>query len=112
MIRMLLMLLPLAACAPAGPDPRGVARDETLLVVTASGRNETRPDEARLSLGVTSRAATSEAASADNAAKMRRVTEALAGFGVRPDDLQTRNLQLQRIGYGPERGRYQAENVV
>jgi uncharacterized protein len=112
MIRPLLLLLPLAACARHVPDPRGVDRDETLLVVTATGRNETRPDEARLTLGVSSRAPTSEAASAANAAKMRRVTDALARLGVKPDDLQTRNLQLQRIGYGPERGQFQAENTV
>jgi uncharacterized protein YggE len=31
---------------------------------------------------------------------------------VRPDDLQTRNLSLQRIDYGPERGRFRADNII
>ena len=47
-------LPPLAACQPAAPDPRGVDRDETLLTVSATGRADTRPDEARLQLGVQS----------------------------------------------------------
>ena len=43
---------------------------------------------------------------------MDRVAAALARLGVRPDDLQTRNLSLQRIDYGPERGRFRADNVL
>lgn len=105
-------LLALSACQPAAPDPRGVDRDETLLTVSATGRAETRPDEARLSLGVSSRAGTSAEAMRLNAEKMNRVTAALARLGVKPDDLQTRNLQLQRVDYGPERGSFRAENVV
>ena len=40
------------ACQPAAPDPRGVDRGETLLTVSATGRAETRPDEARFMVGV------------------------------------------------------------
>jgi uncharacterized protein YggE len=113
MRRNLLIALPLlSACQPAAPDPRGVARDETLLSVNASGRADSRPDEARLQLGVQSNAATAAAASRANRDKMTSVTAALARFGVRPDDLQTRNLTLQRIDYGPERGRFRADNLV
>lgn len=107
-----LALLALAACQPAATDPRGVDRDETLLTVSATGRAETRPDEARLSLGVSSRAGTSAEAMRLNADKMNKVTAALGRLGVKPDDLQTRNLQLQRVDYGPERGSFRAENVV
>jgi uncharacterized protein len=107
-----LLPLALAACQAAAPDPHGVDRDETLLTVSASGRNEVRPDEARLSLGVSSRAATSAEAMRLNAEKMNRVSAALARLGVKPDDLQTRNLQLNRIDYGAERGSFRAENVV
>ena len=102
----------LAACQQAAPDRRGVARDETLLTVTAAGRAETRPDEARLQLGVQSDAATAGDASRLNREKMDRVTSALGRLGVKPDDLQTRNISLSRIDYGPQRGRFRADNMV
>jgi hypothetical protein len=102
----------LVACGRAAPDPRGVGHDETLLTVSAMGRTDTRPDEARLQLGVQSIAASSGEASRLNREKMDRVAAALAKLGVRPDDLQTRNLSLQRIDYGPERGRFRADNMV
>ena len=102
----------LSACQRAAPDPRGVDRDETLLTVSATGRADTRPDEARLQLGVQSQAASSGEASRLNREKMERVAAALAKLGVKPDDLQTRNLSLQRIDYGPERGRFRADNMV
>jgi uncharacterized protein YggE len=109
----LLIALPLlAACQAKAPDPRGVAHDETLLTVSATGRADTRPDEARLQLGVQSIAASSGEASRLNREKMDRVAAALARLGVKPDDLQTRNLSLQRIDYGPERGRFRADNMV
>ena len=101
-----------AACGRAAPDPRGVARNETLLTVTATGRADTRPDEARLQLGVQSDAPGASDASRLNREKMDRVTAALARLGVKPDDLQTRNLSLSRIDYGPERGRFRAYNMV
>src|SRR5688500_1570554 len=107
-----LAALALTACERAAPDPRGVGRDETLLTVTATGRADTRPDEARLQLGVQSNAPSAGDASRLNREKMDRVTAALARLGVKPDDLQTRNLSLQRIDYGPERGRFRADNMV
>jgi len=109
----LLLVLPaLAACQPAATDPRGVDRDETLLTVSATGRAETRPDEARFSLGVNTIAATAAEASRLNNEKMAKVTSALTGFGIKPDDLQTNALTLNRIDYGKDRGRYQANNTV
>ncbi len=114
-MRIMLLLLPpllLAACQRAVPDLRGVRGGETFLTVAATGRAEARPDEARLSLGVQSQGASAAEASRANREKMERVTAALTRLGVRPDDLQTRNLALQRIDYGPERGRFRADNVV
>lgn len=102
----------LAACERAAPDPRGIDRDETLLTVSATGQADTRPDEARLQLGVQSIAANSGEASRLNREKMNRVTAALTKLGVKPDDLQTRNLSLQRIDYGTDRGRFRADNVL
>ncbi len=105
-----LAFLPLAACQPAAPDPRGVARDETLLTVSATGRSETRPDEARFMVGVNTLAPSAGEASRLNNEKMARVTTALTRFGIKPDDLQTTNLTLNRIDYGKDRGRFQASN--
>lgn len=107
-----LALPALAACSPSAPDPRGVERDETLLTVSATGRAETRPDEASITLGVNSLGASAAEASRLNNDKMSKVAAALAGFGVKPDDMQTSNLSLNRIDYGKDRGRFQASNNV
>src|SRR5439155_5047516 len=105
-------VLSLAACARAPADSRGVDHDETLLTVTATGRADTRPDEAHLQLGVQSQAASAGESSRLNREKMTRVTDALAKLGVKADDLQTRNLTLSRIDYGRERGQFRAYNVI
>lgn len=102
----------LAACQPRPADPRGVERDETLLTVSASGRADTRPDEARLQLGVQSQAGSAGEASRLNREKMDKVTAELALLGVKPDAIQTRNLSLSRIDYGKERGQFRAYNMV
>src|SRR5687767_5276508 len=72
----------LAACQPGPADPRGVERDETLLTVSASGRADTRPDEARLQLGVQSQAGSAGEASRLNREKMDKVAAELARLGV------------------------------
>ncbi|QNN64706.1 SIMPL domain-containing protein [Sphingomonas rhizophila] len=100
----------LAACQPAAPDPRGVDRDETLLTVSATGRSEARPDEATFIAGVESLAGSAAEATRLNNEKMARVSVALAKFGVGQDDLQTQNLSLGRVDYGPDRGKYKASN--
>ncbi|MBA3511164.1 SIMPL domain-containing protein [Sphingomonas sp.] len=102
----------LAACDRAAPDPRGVGRNETLLTVSASGRADTRPDEARLQLGVQSQAGSAGEASRRNREKMDKVTAELTRLGVKSEAIQTRNLSLQRIDHGPERGRFRAYNTV
>jgi uncharacterized protein YggE len=108
-----LILVPLlAACQGRPSDARWMERGETFLTVTATGRAEARPDEARLSLGVQSLGASAGEAARANREKMERVTATLARLGIQGDDLQTRNLSLQRIDYGAERGRFRADNVV
>ena len=106
------LCLALVACGRGEPDPRGVRADETLLTVSASGRADTRPDEARLQIGVQSDAGSAGEAGRLNREKMDRVTQALTPLGVKGDDLQTRNISLNRIDYGAERGRFRAYNVV
>jgi hypothetical protein len=106
------LALALGACSKAAPDPRGVGRDEVLVQVSASGRADTRPDEARFTVGVDTIAPTSREASARNSATINKVAAALRGLGVREDDLQTRSITLSRIDYGPNRGRFQAGNLI
>lgn len=107
-----LPLVLLTACQAGVPDPRGVDHDETLLTVSATGRSETRPDEASMTLGVDSLAGSAAEATALNNAKMQKVASALAAFGVGKDDMQTSNLSLQRIDYGKDRGRFRASNQL
>jgi uncharacterized protein YggE len=102
----------LAACDQPPPDARGVARGEVLVQVSASGRTETRPDEARFTAGVSTIAPTAAAAGAGNSQAINRVVAALRGLGVRPEDVQTRSITLSRIDYGPNRGRYEANNQI
>jgi uncharacterized protein YggE len=108
----LLPLLTLAACGDTPPDPRGVEHDETLLSVSATGRSETRPDEARFTAGVSTIAASAEEATRRNNEKMTKVTAALTGFGVAAKDLQTRQLTVNRIDWGANKGKFEAVNQV
>jgi uncharacterized protein YggE len=107
-----LLCITLAACSPRPPDPRGVDRDEVLLQVVASGRSDTRPDQARFTAGVQTIAPTAAAASQGNNAVMNKVTAALGRLGIKPDDIQTRQITLQRIEYGKQKGQFQASNMV
>lgn len=108
----ILLCSALAACADKPADPRGVERDEVLLQVSATGRTDTRPDEARFTAGVETNEASAAAASAGNSLKMNQVVAALEKLGIKGDDLQTRRINMQRIDYGPERGRFQAHNMI
>jgi hypothetical protein len=102
----------LAGCGERAADPRGVGRDEVLLQVAATGRADTRPDEARFTVGVDNIAPTAAAATAANNATIQRVMTALGRFGVRDEHVQTRSIRLSRIDYGRDRGRYQAHNLL
>lgn len=101
----------LSGCGRA-PDPRGVASDEVLLQVSAAGRTDTRPDEARFTAGVETIAPSAGAASTGNNQAMMRVVRAVEATGVKPDDVQTRSITLSRIDYGADRGRFRANNLV
>ena len=116
MIRPFLVLAPLvflAACGgPATPDPRGVDHDETLLSVSATGEAETVPDMAYLQLGVNSYATDARAAATANADRIGQVVKALAALGVADKDTQTRDLSIRKVDWGPNKGRFEASNVL
>lgn len=109
---LLLASLTLAACGNTPADPRGVDRTETLLSVSASGQAEARPDRAQFQAGIETRAATARQASTGNGEKIAEIVAALRALGVAERDIQTRNVSVQRIEYGPQRGQFQAANVV
>lgn len=107
------LCLALAACGTApSADPRGVDRDEVLVQVSASGRTDTRPDQAMFTAGVSTIAPTAAAASAGNNQAINRVVAALRGLGIRPQDVQTQSITLNRLDYGPNRGRFEAQNRI
>lgn len=108
----LIPLLGLAACGSAAPDPRGVEHDETLLSVTGTGQIEVTPDQALFTAGLSSIAPDAQAASARNAETMNRITAALAKLEIPARDIQTRNLSVNRIDYGPNKGKFEASNSV
>lgn len=105
-------MIALGGCSQAADDLRGVRSNEVLLQVSATGRADARPDEARLTIGVSNTGGTAAAASATNSTTMNAVVAALGRLGIAADDVQTRNVGLARISYGPQTGRYQAENLV
>lgn len=104
--------LTLAACGDAPFDPRGVDSDETLLSVSATGRAETRPDEARFQAGIESFARNAKAATASNGEAIKKLVAALKDAGVPEKDIQTRTVGIRRIDWGPKKGQYQANNIV
>lgn len=106
------LALALAACGSAPPDPRGVDRDEVLVQIVATGRADTRPDEARFTAGVETIEATAAAASERNNRVINAVVAALGRLGINRDDIQSRQVSLARIDYGRDRGRYRASNMI
>lgn len=101
----------LAGCG-GKPDERGLQPGETLLTVSGTGRAESRPDQAMFTAGLENIAATPEAASARANEAVARIVAALKGLGVTEKDVQTSSLSIGRIGYGKDRGRFQASNTV
>jgi len=112
------LLLPVAlafsvsACGEKAYDPRGVDHGETLLSVSATGENETRPDRAEFQAGINTWDASAEAASAANRRKIAEIVAVLRGLGIEQKDIQTRALSIQRLEWGERKGQYQASNVV
>ncbi|WP_296678401.1 SIMPL domain-containing protein [Novosphingobium sp.] len=109
--------LPLVALSACGrgddrPNPRGVDRDETLLSLSAMGEAETVPDLATIMIGVETFGPDAKAANTANSKKAAEIVAALAKFGVGDRDVQTANLSLGRVDYGPRKGQFQASNTL
>ena len=102
----------LASCGPRPDDRHALARGEVLLQVAATGTAEARPDEARFSVGMSTIDASASAATDANTRKLDAILARLKALGIADQDIQTQQLTIQRIDYGVNRGRYQADNVI
>jgi uncharacterized protein YggE len=84
-------------CALAFPASLGAARAaETPATISVSGSGDARavPNQAQLSAGVATTAATANAAMAENARKMTAVFDALKAMGVPENAIQTSNFSV------------------
>lgn len=103
--------LTLAACG-GRHDPRGLARGETLLTVSGTGRAESRPDKAIFTAGLEVTGTNAADASARTNQAVRRIVTALKALGVAERDVQTSSLSIGRIDYGRDRGKFHASNTI
>ncbi len=87
---LLLTTAPLAALA----QTTGQAETPTTVSLSAFGEVKATPDEATISLGVQSKAATAAQAMADNAGAMNRVIAALKARSLPGKAIQTSNISL------------------
>lgn len=97
---LLALVLAVAAFAGWAPGPQGVeAAEETLnqpyVRVVGTGTVTAVPDEAVLTVGVQTRAATAEQAMKENGPKMQAVMEALKKQGIAASDMQTQGYSVQ-----------------
>jgi uncharacterized protein YggE len=102
--------------APLGP-PRGTPPRAQIVETIGEGVVRAVPDEAILSLGVTTEAPTAREAMDDNARRMTAVVQALAAAGFTAPDVSTRAVQLQpvhdhRPNAPPRIVAYRATNLV
>jgi uncharacterized protein len=107
-----LALFGLSACSGSKEDPRGVDRDETFLTVSATGQSETSPDMATFMAGMSTIRADAKQATAANTEQMAKLVAALAEQGVPEKDIQTKNVSVQRIDWGPNKRKFEATNQV
>src|SRR5215210_7193008 len=109
-----LLVLGIAALAGVGrPEPAGGASSEAAggITVTGSGSVSAVPDQAQLSVGVTTKGSTAREALLANADRMREVIDALESAGVAPRDIRTQDVSVgQNYEKGPEG--YTATNSV
>lgn len=117
------LVLAAALLTPALP---ALAHDEgaaagvfaaTTLNLAAFGETKVTPDQATISIGVTSQAATAQEAMRLNNTQMNRVVAAIRGQGVAERDVQTSGLnlnpqQVYRENQPPQVTGYQASNTV
>ena len=83
-----------ALAQPAMPIEGDVAFRSTTLTLSSSGEARTSPDQASISAGVTTEAATAGEALAQNRSRMNAVISAIRALGIAERDIQTSGLSL------------------
>ena len=111
------LLMSAGAANAQSTSPGDAAFHATTLNLSAYGEVKIKPDMATLDLGVTTEAATAQAAMQANSAKMTAILAAVRAQGVKAEDVQTAGLNLSpQYRYPPnapaERTGYQATNTV
>lgn len=108
----LFLFSPQAAAAAAAPS------EPPILMVDGTGRVETAPDCATISIGVVTQAADAKTAQERNARKASAVQKALVAAGVPEANIQTRDYYFQPLYERQDKATkdeitgYQAENTV
>jgi uncharacterized protein len=106
----------IALGAVAWPQGAVSAADEAEegITVIAVGSVDAVPDRATFSFGVTTDGATAKEASTANAARMKKLIDALKEAGVRSEDIRTESVSVSRrhSPTGEELSGYTAENRV
>jgi uncharacterized protein YggE len=96
-----ILILLLSAFTKAGGGP--VTEIPRTISVTGTGKTVLAPDIATINIGVHTENADVSAALAENNANAQKVRDALAGFGVKPEDIQTTNFSIYpNQQYGPQ----------
>lgn len=106
-----------ALSAPTAPMQVHAMVAQPALNLSAYGEVKVAPDMATITFGVTTEAATAQAAMADNARRMQEVFAALSRAGIADRDIQTSGLNLSpqytyRDNQPPLLRGYQASNQV
>ena len=106
-----------AAAQPTMPIEGDAAFRATTLTLSSFGEARTTPDQASISLGVTTEASTAAEAMAQNRSRMNAVVAAVRAQGVEERDIQTSGLNLNpqyvhRENQTPRITGYQATNQV
>jgi uncharacterized protein YggE len=111
-----LLVLAVAALAGIGrPEAAGGASDDERegITVTGVGQVDAVPDEAELSLGITTNGRTAREALTANSTRMRRLIAALKAAGVDERDIKTQNVSVgPDYREGPESTGFSAQNSV
>src|SRR4051794_13008331 len=79
----------------SAPSATGAGGLSDGITVTGTGKVKGKPDPLAVSIGVTTKRPTVDAAVADNAGTATALSDALTAKSVHPDDIQTSNYSVQ-----------------
>lgn len=113
----LLVTLAASACVAVAPND-GAPRRISTVTVAGSGTISATPDQAEITIGVVTQAATAAPALAANSQAMERLLQSLGNLGIGPRDIQTTNISVSpqrrapKEGQPPEITGYEVSNQV